>query len=136
FAGARCIANLLHGRPDVGVVPRTDVMEINQQHVDGVDSRGRGSTRSAIETVDWKTADGIPAVGKSGTIFGAAKAVLGTEQNRKPCAVSRAQEIHISTTKAINAGAIRPQAAALAGNQVCRIGQQDFDAWPHLGGGR
>jgi len=59
--------------------------------------------------------------------------VLGAKENRKPCAVSRAQQIDISTTKVIDARVIRQQAEALTGNQMCRIREQNFDAGPDLG---
>jgi hypothetical protein len=60
--------------------------------------------------------------------------VFRTEQHREPRAVRCAEQIGVAPAEMIDPRVIREETEALAGNQVCRIGEQDLDTRADLGG--
>ncbi len=133
-SGTRRGAHQLYDGGDVRVVAGPDVLQVDEQDVDRIERRRRRATRSAIETVDWKPGRRISAVGQARAIFAAEKAVLGTEQDRESYVARRAQQIDVAAAEVIDAGVVCEETEPLAGNQVRRIRQQDFDARADLGG--
>jgi len=59
--------------------------------------------------------------------------VLGTEQNREPCAVRGAQEVNVSSSLSVDAGVVGQQTETFTSDEMCRVGKQHFDAGPNLG---
>src|SRR5205814_8947488 len=111
----------LRGGGNVGVVAGADILQIDQDDVDRIECGACTGTRSLIKTVDWKTGARVSAVRNPRAILGALKAVLGTEQQHKPCAVRREQDVHVASARPIDAGVIRQETEAFAGDEMSGV---------------
>jgi len=83
----------------LGVVAGPDVLQVDQQHIHGIDRGARGGTRTAIETVDWRPVAESRPSGRPERSSLPRNPCSGLNKTGQPCAWRRTQEVHVTAAQ-------------------------------------
>ena len=129
-SAARRGTQAVRHRVDVGVDPRPDILEIDDEHVEPREHVGRRLTRVAVEREHRHLAQAVLAVrGLDHVVLQVrAEAMLRPEERRQRDVRIRMQPIGGVRQAAVDRGRVADQTDAAAGNQTSIDGEQAIDA--------